>query len=75
MFADAHINAREMVVDVDHPVLGAMKALGSPLKLSGTPTNPRRRAPLLGEHTETVLLESGLSASEIASLREAGALS
>jgi len=74
VFADPQINAREMVVDVDHPVLGAMKALGSPLKLSGTPTNPRRRAPLLGEHTEAVLLESGLSAGEIASLQQAGAL-
>jgi crotonobetainyl-CoA:carnitine CoA-transferase CaiB-like acyl-CoA transferase len=74
VFADPQVTAREMVVDVEHPVLGAMKALGSPLKLSGTPVNPRRRAPLLGEHTDTVLLESGFSAEEIALLRQAGAL-
>ena len=44
------------------------------MKLSATPVNPRRRAPLLGEHTDSVLMESGFSAEEIAVLRGAGAL-
>jgi crotonobetainyl-CoA:carnitine CoA-transferase CaiB-like acyl-CoA transferase len=74
VFADPHLTARQMVVDIEHPVLGAMRALGSPLKLSETPTNPGRPAPLLGEHTVAVLTEWGFSAAEIASLREAGAL-
>jgi len=74
VFADPHIIAREMAVDVEHPTLGRMKALGSPIKMSGTPANPRRRAPLLGEHTEAVLMEYGFSADEIASLRAAGAV-
>jgi len=74
VFADPHIHAREMVVDVHHPVLGDMKTLGSPLKMSGTPTEPRRRAPMLGEHTDVVLLEAGFTAAEVASLRQAGAL-
>jgi crotonobetainyl-CoA:carnitine CoA-transferase CaiB-like acyl-CoA transferase len=74
VFADPHIKAREMVVDVEHPVFGAMRALGSPLKLSATPTDPRRRAPMLGEHTDEVLAESGFSPGDIASLRQAGAL-
>jgi crotonobetainyl-CoA:carnitine CoA-transferase CaiB-like acyl-CoA transferase len=74
VFADPHIRAREMVMDVDHPVLGTMKALGSPLKLSETPTSPRRRAPLLGEHTDEVLAEAGFNPAEIASLRQAGVL-
>jgi crotonobetainyl-CoA:carnitine CoA-transferase CaiB-like acyl-CoA transferase len=73
VFADAQINAREMVVEVDHPVLGAMKTLGSPMKLSATPANPRRRAPMLGEHTDAVLLEAGFTAGELTSLRETGA--
>jgi crotonobetainyl-CoA:carnitine CoA-transferase CaiB-like acyl-CoA transferase len=46
-----------------------MKSLGSSLKLSATPTNPRRRAPMLGEHTEEVLREHGFSAGEISALR------
>ena len=65
---------REMAVDVEHPTLGRMKSLGSAIKMSGTPTNPRRRAPMLGEHTEAVLQEYGFSAEEIASLRAEGAV-
>ena len=71
VFADPHVTAREMVVEVEHPTLGRIRSLGSALKMSETPTNPRRRAPLLGEHTEEVLAESGLSAGEIAALRAA----
>ena len=73
VFADPHIVAREMVVGVEHPVLGALRALGSPIKLSAAPIDARRRAPLLGEHTDAVLAEVGLTADEIASLRAAGA--
>src|SRR5262245_34295537 len=71
VFADPHLVAREMAVEVEHPTLGTMRSLGSPIKMSGTPTDPRRRAPLLGEHTEAVLEEYGFSAEEIASLRGA----
>ena len=74
VFADPQIVAREMAVDVDHPVLGPIRALGSPIKLSATPIDARRRAPLLGEHTEAVLAEAGFTAAEIVSLRNAGAV-
>ncbi|HZR23230.1 MAG TPA: CoA transferase [Vicinamibacterales bacterium] len=74
VFSDPHLAAREMSVDIDHPVLGPMQALGSALKMSATPTNPRRRAPLLGEHTNTVLAELGFSEDEIDKLRSAGAI-
>ncbi len=74
VFADPHIIAREMAVEVEHPTLGRVKALGSAIKMSGTPTNPRRRAPMLGEHTDAVLRESGFSADEISALRAAGAI-
>ncbi len=74
VFADPQIAAREMAVPIDHPVLGAIRALGSPIKLSATPANARRRAPLLGEHTEAVLRDFGFSAAEIKALREAGAI-
>jgi crotonobetainyl-CoA:carnitine CoA-transferase CaiB-like acyl-CoA transferase len=50
-----------------------MKSLGSPLKLSATPTNPRR-APMLGEHTEEMLRDSDFSPAEISALRTSGAI-
>jgi len=46
-----------MEVTVEHPVEGAMSALGIPVKLSETPGGVRRPAPLLGEHTDEILRE------------------
>ena len=60
VFEDPQVIARELVIDVEHPTLGAIRALGSPIKLSATPPNVRRRAPLLGEHTEEVLSQAGI---------------
>src|SRR5256884_4950003 len=60
--------ARGMVVDLEHPEAGAMRALGSPLHFSSTPTRIDRPAPLLGEHTREVLQESGYSDAEIDAL-------
>ena len=68
VFQDPQVIAREMVVDIEHPTLGSMKALGSPIKMSATPPDVRRRAPLLGEHTREVLVEAGFSEDEIASM-------
>jgi 2-methylfumaryl-CoA isomerase len=46
---------------------------GTPLRFSGLPRSPVRRAPLLGEHTEEVLGDVlGLSATEIGRLHDAG---
>jgi crotonobetainyl-CoA:carnitine CoA-transferase CaiB-like acyl-CoA transferase len=53
---DPQIKHRGMIVELEHPV-GALKMLGSPLHLEGTPVTYRRRPPLLGEHTEEVLAE------------------
>jgi len=64
VFEDPQVIARELVVDVEHPTLGAIKALGSPIKLSATPPDVRRRAPLLGEHTEEVLSHAGIQDPE-----------
>ena len=66
--------AREMTVDVDHPTLGPLRTLGTPIKMSDTPLNPKRRAPLLGEHTDEVLLGAGYSVNEIEQLRITGAV-
>jgi crotonobetainyl-CoA:carnitine CoA-transferase CaiB-like acyl-CoA transferase len=64
-FADPQVCARGMVVDIDHPTLGSMRTLGSPIKMSATPPVVDRRAPLLGEHTRDVLREAGYRESEI----------
>jgi formyl-CoA transferase len=66
--------AREMTVDVDHPTLGRLRTLGTPIKMSATPLNPKRRGPMLGEHTDDVLLEAGYSSDEIEQLRYSGAI-
>jgi crotonobetainyl-CoA:carnitine CoA-transferase CaiB-like acyl-CoA transferase len=66
--------AREMTVDVEHPALGPLRTLGTPIKMSATPLNPRRRAPMLGEHTDDVLHEAGYSSDEIEQLRYSGAV-
>jgi crotonobetainyl-CoA:carnitine CoA-transferase CaiB-like acyl-CoA transferase len=74
VFADPQVRAREMAVEVDHPTLGHLRTLGSPIKLSATPAVVTRRAPMLGEHTDDVLRESGLGDEEIALLRANGAI-
>jgi len=66
------VAAREMVVEVEHPVAGTLKMLGSPLKLSGQPVSFRRPPPTLGQHTDQVLAEAGYTAAEITGLRDAG---
>jgi|TARA_B100002003_G_scaffold248387_1_gene282059 formyl-CoA transferase len=74
VMADAHVRARELVVETDHPTLGRIQTLGTPLKLSETPLTPGRPAPLLGQHTDEVLSQAGFSADEIAELRRLGAV-
>ena len=73
VFADSQVLAREMVVITDHPTLGHMKTLGTPIKMSATPLDVSRRAPMLGEHTDQVLAEAGFSDSEITAFRASGA--
>ena len=73
--ASEQAQAREMVLDIEHPVEGTIKSLGFPVKLSDTPQQVRYPAPLLGEHTDQVLAEFGLDKDVVASLRARGAFS
>lgn len=56
--SDEHIaKAREMILEIDHPSVGKMKLIGSPIKMSVTQPAVSSPAPLLGEHNEQVLIE------------------
>ena len=65
MHRDPQTQAREMVVEVDHPRVGRMKTLGLPVKFSDTPGRVHGPAPLLGEHSRAILAEAGYTADEI----------
>jgi crotonobetainyl-CoA:carnitine CoA-transferase CaiB-like acyl-CoA transferase len=67
-----HALARGSVIDIPHPVEGHFRALGFPMKMSETKQQVRFPPPLLGEHTQSILDELGLSA-ESESLERAGA--
>jgi len=72
VFADPQVLSREMLVEMEHPKVGKLKVVGSPMKLSKTPVQYRIPPPLLGEHTESVLREVlGYDKETIARLKEA----
>ena len=52
---DPQIEARNMIVEVEHPVAGKMKFAGNPIKLSATPGEVTVPAPTLGQHTDEIL--------------------
>jgi len=73
---DKHIAvARRMIREVEHPVAGKMKVVGSPINLSETPPEIESPAPLLGEHTELVLKDIlNLTESQIVELKKKNAI-
>ena len=75
VLSDPQIVDRAMVVALDHPVAGAIRTLGVPVKLDDTPGSVRTPPPTLGQHTEEILTHMlGLDMDTIARLREAGAV-
>jgi formyl-CoA transferase len=74
VFTDPHLESRGFFVDLPHPRLGSVRALGTPLRLAASPAEPGRAGPLLGEQSEEVLRELGYTEAEIAELRRAGTI-
>lgn len=72
---DPQVRENEMIVEWEHPKAGTVRGVGIPVKFSDTPGKIRRHAPLLGEHTEEILLEfGGYSEAEVRELQAAGAV-
>jgi len=69
---DPQIAARDMIVEVEDPRYGPLRMVGSPIKLSRTPAQPRGTAPDVGAHTADVLRALGHDSSTLADLREKG---
>jgi crotonobetainyl-CoA:carnitine CoA-transferase CaiB-like acyl-CoA transferase len=71
---DPHVVARDMVVDLEHPIIGPMRTVGTGARFSGLDFEVRGPAPWLGQHTAEVLTERGLSEDEIGRLFDDGVI-
>lgn len=63
---------RQMVVEVEHTVAGLIEMLGLPIRFEATPATIRRPPPVLGQHTEEVLGEIGLTSDQVTDLSSRG---
>ncbi len=69
VLSDPQVLARNMLVELMHPVAGKVKIPGSPVKLSATPAEVRSPAPVLGQHNEEILHMLGYTLDQIEDMR------
>ncbi len=74
MQRDPQAQAREMIVETEHPVAGTTQAIGLPVKFGATPGGVSRPAPMLGQHGREILAERGYDDRAIEALIAAGAV-
>lgn len=75
VFSMPHVQEREMLVQMEHPTIGALPLVGSPLKMGGTPVSYRLPPPLMGQHTKEILQNAlGFSKEKIQELTEHGCI-
>jgi crotonobetainyl-CoA:carnitine CoA-transferase CaiB-like acyl-CoA transferase len=72
VYNDPHLLARDYFWDADHPSIGPVRQLGSPMRFSGTPVRRGKAGPRLGEDTVAVLAEFGFTESETGDLLRRG---
>jgi crotonobetainyl-CoA:carnitine CoA-transferase CaiB-like acyl-CoA transferase len=65
---DIQAKARGLVVQLEHPILGIVKSIANPTRLSDTPVTYRLAPPFLGEHTNQILQDLGYTTEETAAL-------
>jgi crotonobetainyl-CoA:carnitine CoA-transferase CaiB-like acyl-CoA transferase len=74
VLADPQVQARGMIIEQDHPVLGRIRLPNLPFRFSDCDTTPTGIAPTLGQHNTEVAASLGYSATEIAALQQDGVL-
>jgi len=72
VFTDEHLAARDFFWDAPHPVAGAVRQIGSPMRFSHTPVERAGAGPVLGADTRAALQEAGYGDDEIAALVASG---
>jgi len=75
LFSDPQVAARAMIAELQHPAVGPMRVLGTPLKLSDTAASIRTPPPTLGQHTADVLTQdAGVPPADLEALRAKGVI-
>lgn len=69
---DPQILHNGIIKEIDHPVAGKFKAIGTPIEFSETPPTIRRTPPALGEHNDEILRELGFGEKDIERFKNAG---
>lgn len=74
VLADPQVQARGMVIEQDHPVLGRIRLPNLPFRFSDSDTTPRCPAPSLGQHNAEIATSLGFTAEEVAAMARDGVL-
>jgi crotonobetainyl-CoA:carnitine CoA-transferase CaiB-like acyl-CoA transferase len=73
-FEDPQIKARNMIVELDHPKLGKVQNIASPIKYSRTPLSIRSLAPKVGQQTKEIMKWLGYNDNQIKDFKRKGAI-
>ncbi len=73
-FADPQVEHLGIAAPVEHPVAGPIEVVRNATNLDGVPNDIRRPSPTVGQHTDEILAQFGLTDDDVAALRAAGAI-